>query len=83
MRPCQAPTSPQMAPVDGDNATAADGGSGKCPICRCDLEEGGEPIYEWTHCRHPIHRECFAAIRRSELELRCPICRLDTNGIAP
>eukprot|EP00974_Lingulodinium_polyedra_P006230 590869-Lingulodinium_polyedra.AAC.1 len=47
-----------------------------------DEENADEPVYEWTRCRHLLHRTCFEAMRRSEIELQCPICRLDAHGVA-
>eukprot|EP00974_Lingulodinium_polyedra_P004358 408113-Lingulodinium_polyedra.AAC.1 len=65
---------------DDNDGTATD----LCPICRNPMDEqsADEPVYEWTRCRHLLHRACFEAMRRSEIELRCPICRLDAHGVA-
>eukprot|EP00974_Lingulodinium_polyedra_P058368 5622391-Lingulodinium_polyedra.AAC.1 len=42
-----------------------------CPICRNPMngDSDQEPVYEWTRCRHLLHRTCFEAMRRSEIEL--------------
>eukprot|EP00974_Lingulodinium_polyedra_P054311 5222212-Lingulodinium_polyedra.AAC.1 len=41
------------------------GNGGLCPICQHGLDN--RPVYRWPRCRHPLHQDCYAAMRRSDI----------------
>lgn len=80
---------PSLADGDGDGS-----GSGKrkpvegdCPICFCEMEDGGEALV-WCRaaCGQNMHQGCFetwAATKRRQgagREVTCPYCRSVWDG---
>eukprot|EP00974_Lingulodinium_polyedra_P029167 2811080-Lingulodinium_polyedra.AAC.1 len=51
-----------------------------CPVCINRLHDGQHSTYAWPGCGHGLHLHCYHDLMTSDLEVRCPVCRMGQDG---